>query len=300
MTSTAHQEMINLQTAEFAFSDSDFSQIASLAQEKYGLNLQSTKKALVYSRLAKRLRLRNLSSFSAYYALLNQPQEQDEQSHFLSALTTNVTHFFREEHHFTYLQNTVMPKLIAKAQAGESVRLWSSACSSGQEAYCMAAVINAVCPEFSSLDIKILATDIDPKMVAKAKQGTFPDTQRTAIPMEFRDTMIATNTASDGSIAMHDKLKSLISFAELNLIGPWPMRKEFDVIFCRNVAIYFDPATQHRLWTRFHDLLAPGGHIMIGHSERLGGPTAKKFRNVNITTYQKSTEHTSFVDEKKA
>ncbi|MDO6590190.1 chemotaxis protein [Loktanella sp. D2R18] len=299
MTSTAQQTMAPLQPAEFAFSDADFSQIASLALKKYGLNLQSSKKALVYSRLAKRLRQLKMSTFADYYALLNQPQEHDEHSHFLSALTTNVTHFFREEHHFTYLQNIVMPKLVTKAQAGRSVRLWSSACSSGQEAYCMAAIVNAVCPEFASLDIKILATDIDPKIVAQAKQGTYPDTQRTAIPAAFRDTMIAANATSDGSITMHRKLKSLISFAELNLIGAWPMRKEFDVIFCRNVAIYFDPATQHRLWTRFHDLLAPDGHMMIGHSERLGGQAAKKFHNVDITTYQKSIGHAPFLDEKK-
>ncbi|SFR43903.1 chemotaxis protein methyltransferase CheR [Yoonia tamlensis] len=288
------------QLAEFTFSESDFSRIAKLAREKYGLDLQPSKKALVYSRLAKRLRFLKLTAFSDYCDLLTQARGQEENPHFLSALTTNVTHFFREAHHFTYLEKVVMPKLVAKARAGQPVRLWSSACSSGQEAYCMATVVDAACPDFASLDIKILATDIDPAVVAQAKAGKYPDTQISAIPQKYRKTMIGAGAEPDATIVIHPKIKSLISFAELNLIGDWPMRKAFDVIFCRNTAIYFDPETQHRLWARFHDLLAPDGYLMIGHSERLGGEAAKHFRNVDITTYQKCQEHSAFLDRQKA
>lgn len=272
---------------EFEFSDRDFQMISALANERYGLFLQPSKKALVHSRLAKRLRARSLGSFAEYCALLNQPEGDDERSHLLSALTTNVTHFFREVHHFDDLRDRLVPLLVAKAKAGQPLRLWSSACSSGQEAYSIAAALVAGDPKIHQYDIKILATDIDPQVVASAREGVYPIDQVMAVPESWRKTLTKT-PVNEKQVQVDPALKSLISFGELNLIADWPMKRKFDVIFCRNAAIYFDKGTQARLWQRFADILVDGGHLMIGHSERLSGSAQDVLRNVGITTYQKS------------
>lgn len=274
--------------SEFAFSDRDFKMIADQANIRYGLSLQPSKKALVYSRLAKRLRELQLKNFDEYCSLLQRAEGAAEQEHFLSALTTNVTHFFREMHHFEFLKNVLAPKLIAKCKAGQSVRIWSSACSSGQEAYSIAASLIAASPEVKSLDIKVLATDIDPKVVFTARQGSFPEDQLKAIPTQWRNTLLSKHTSSKGQFSISEDIRKIISFGELNLIDQWPMRRKFDVIFCRNAAIYFDKETQSRLWQRFADSIADGGHLMIGHSERLSGPANALFESVGITTYQRN------------
>lgn len=273
---------------EYTFSDGDFQKISTFAKARFGLDLQPSKKPLVYSRVSKRLRALKLDCFSEYCALLQSDQLDQEVNHLLSALTTNVTQFFREKHHFEYLIDKVAPQLIQRAQSGETVRIWSAARSAGQEAYCIAAALLTVAPRAIDLDIRILATDIDPRMIAQAKCGQYSLEQRTAIPEKFRQLMLR-KPASPDHLEMSEEVKSLISFAELNLIDDWPMRRKFDVIFCRNAAIYFDKATQARLWSRFADALISGGHLMIGHSERLNGAAETQFQSVGITTYAKQT-----------
>lgn len=277
---------------EFAFSERDFRKISDLANARYGLFLQPSKKALVHSRLAKRLRALNLDSFEAYCDLLNRTEGDSEQTHLLSALTTNVTHFFREAHHFAYLKDTIAPLLASKAKSGEAVRLWSAACSTGQEAYSIAATLLDAEPELGKLDVKILATDIDPKVVETARRGTYPSEQITAIPDAWRRCLSRDSSAHTEDFKMADALRALISFGELNLVADWPMQRRFDVIFCRNAAIYFDKNTQARLWQRFADMLGDNAHLMIGHSERLSGPAEAAFKSVGITTYQKQAQST--------
>lgn len=268
--------------------------IADLANTKYGLFLQPSKKALVYSRLAKRLRALKLEGFRDYCALLELPEGQEEHQHLLSALTTNVTHFFRERHHFDFLKSTIMPRLLARCKAGESIRLWSSACSSGQEAYCMAATALAVDPAIARYDFRILATDIDPKMIMLAKEARYPAEQVQAIPAEWQMSLIGNKCTKGDFFEIQPEVCNLVSFGELNLIEHWPMQRSFDVIFCRNAAIYFDKETQARLWQRFANTLTIDGHLMIGHSERLSGPAMSELKSVGITTYQniKSTSKT--------
>ncbi|WP_439155539.1 CheR family methyltransferase [Yoonia sp.] len=272
---------------EYAFSDADFKMIADLASRKYGLFLQSSKKALVYSRLARRLRALGLGSFREYCALLDTPGDTQEHMQLLSALTTNVTHFFREEHHFKQLRDDILPHLLEKAGSGDCLRIWSSACSAGQEAYCLAAMIIDLCPDANNRDIKVLGTDVDPVMIQKAQAGIYPKDQLGAIPAAYRDLMVGTIQDPSGTFSMRSELRNLISFGPLNLIDQWPMKRGFDVIFCRNAAIYFDKETQVRLWRRFAQILKPDGYLMIGHSERLSGDAVNYFRNVGITTYQK-------------
>lgn len=251
---------------EFAFSEAQFHAIANRARERFGLDLAPSKQSLVYSRLVRRIRALKLSGFTEYIALLDGPEGGAEETEMISALTTNVTHFFRERHHFNQLREEVLPPLLETARGGGRVRLWSAGCSAGQEAWSMAFTVLGLCPEAAALDLRILATDIDPAILARAEAGIYPSEEADALPGEVRRAM--TEPVGAEGITVKQSVRSLVRFGRLNLIGDWPLRGPFDAIFCRNVAIYFDKPTQERLWSRFADLLAPGGTIFIGHSER--------------------------------
>jgi chemotaxis protein methyltransferase CheR len=274
-------------TTEYQFTDVDFRMIADFANKEYGLFLQESKKALVYSRLSKRLRALKLNSFSEYCDLLQISAGKDETSHLLSALTTNVTHFFRERHHFEQLKTDILPPIIERARNGACVRLWSAACSAGQEAYCLANTVLDVCPDAHRLNIKILATDIDPVVLETARKGVYPKDQRDAIDPKMHRNMIEEVDPQKDSFLIRRELRDLVTFAELNLIDVWPMRRPFDVIMCRNAAIYFDKVTQATLWSRFAQALTPDGYLMIGHSERLSGDAVSQFRSIGVTAHQR-------------
>lgn len=279
--------------SEFKFTDDNFQAIARLAHENFGLDMPVSKRALVYSRLSRRLRELSLDDFSKYLDHLNGPARADELTKMLSALTTNVTHFFRESHHFDTLKNEVLPPLVAKAKAGGRLRLWSAGCSAGQEPYCLATTLLSVCPGAHSHDIKILATDIDPEIIGRAKAGHYPIEELSAIPADMRRILVGKKSRADSKkFEVSDAVKSIVRFGQVNLIGNWPMKGKFDVIFCRNVAIYFDKATQMRLWMRFCENLNPGGHLMIGHSERLSGDAVDRFELAGITTFRKKLAET--------
>jgi chemotaxis protein methyltransferase CheR len=270
-------------TADMRFTDADFAAIARRAQADFGLHLPESKKDLVYSRLSKRLRQLGLRSFADYCALLEGHDSAEERTHMLSALTTNVTHFFREAHHFKMLRETVLPPLIKAAREKRRVRLWSAGCSAGQEPYSIAFTILELCPEAGKLDIRILATDVDPQILAKAEAGRYPEEERKALPEAARRLI----DPAEGGFSINAKARELIRFGELNLMLDWPMRGTFDVIFCRNVAIYFDKPTQARLWQRFAGLIPAGGHLFIGHSERVAGAAEAAFRSTGVTAYQR-------------
>jgi chemotaxis protein methyltransferase CheR len=275
---------------EFVFTEGDFKKIAAMVHGDAGIALHETKATLVYSRLAKRLRALGLASFQDYCALVAGHEGVDERQKMLAALTTNVTRFFREPHHFDHLRDKVLPPLLSAARAGGKIRIWSAACSSGQEPYSAAMTLLAAAPDAANLDIRILATDIDPNMVADARAGIYVPSLLAGIPPEYSRRWIAPSTHRPGSMQIAEEARSLITFNELNLIGDWPMKGKFDAIFCRNVAIYFDDDTQARLWSRFAPLLKVGGHLYIGHSERVAGPAASAFEPDGITTYRLTRE----------
>ena len=266
------------------FTDADFKVIADLAMRDFGLNLTSAKRDLVYSRLLKRLRILGLEDFRDYCALLTGPNGTDERNAMLSALTTNVTHFFREEHHFKLLREVALPGLIKLAKEGGRVRLWSAGCSAGPEPYSLAFTILSMFPEAARTNLRILATDVDPEILKKAEAGIYPEDERKGIPEAMRR---FTEPAGPGKFTIAQAPRDLITFGRLNLIEEWPISGPFQVIFCRNVAIYFDKPTQSRLWGRFGDMLSPGGYLCIGHSERVLGPAEQMFKAVGITAYQR-------------
>ena len=265
---------------EFKFSQSDFQAIAAAIGEQAGISLPVSKAPLVYARLVKRLRTLNLTDFADYVALLRGPGAQQERRFLLSALTTNVTRFFREPHHFGHLRTNVLAPLVQAKQVGR-LRLWSAACSTGQEPYSIAAVVAETIPECDRGDVKILATDIDPDVLAQAEQGRFD--QIDGVPPFMRRWF---ERDGDGW-SVDPALRRLITFNCLNLNARWPVRGPFDVIFCRNVAIYFDQDVQARLWSAFAGVMQPGAKLYIGHSERVNGPATAAFDNIGITTYQR-------------
>lgn len=277
---------------DYAFSDADFAVIARRAHRDFGLHLPATKKDLVYSRLIKRLRHLGLKDFRSYCEHLEAPDGEAERAELLCALTTNVTHFFREEHHFAHLRDTVLPPLVQAARKGGRVRLWSAGCSAGQEPYSLAFTVLDLCPEADRLDIRILATDIDPVILSKAERGVYPLAELKAIPERLRDRFVERLSGEDQGFSIAAQARSLVRFGVLNLMQDWPMRGPFDAIFCRNVAIYFDKETQDRLWHRFAGLLPEGGHLFIGHSERVAGRAEGMFRPVAVTTYRRVAART--------
>jgi chemotaxis protein methyltransferase CheR len=249
---------------EFAFTWSDFSALAALVEAEAGIVLSESKAGLVYSRLSKRLRQLGLPAFRDYCELVE--GDAGERQALIAAMTTNVTRFFREAHHFAHLESQVLPPLVAAARGGARVRLWSAACSSGEEPFSIALTLLAAMPDAPRHDILILATDIDPNMVAAGRAAVYPAARLADIPESRRQGLVE---RSGEEFRFAETVRSLVRFRPLNLLRDWPMRGRFDAVFCRNVMIYFDQATQDGLWARFADAMPPGAHLYIGHSERI-------------------------------
>jgi chemotaxis protein methyltransferase CheR len=264
---------------EFAFTASDFQRIAAILHADSGIHLPEGKATLVYSRLAKRLRQLGLESFKDYCNLVSGAEGLDERQRMLTALTTNVTRFFREEHHFEHLREQVLPGLAEQARRGARVRLWSAGCSTGEEPYSLALTVLQALPDAGDLDLKILASDIDSAVVARARRGWYDDEAVAAIPASLRGHL----RKEECGWTIGPEPRELISFRELNLLGAWPFAGSFQVIFCRNVAIYFEEATQQALWARFAERLTPEGRLYIGHSERANHP---RLATDGLTTYR--------------
>ncbi|MFN3933294.1 CheR family methyltransferase [Parvibaculum sp.] len=285
MLVSGSNELIPVPDGEFAFTWSEFREIAALIHGEAGIVLSEGKVNLVYSRLAKRLRAIGLRSFREYCELLKSKSGNDERQAMISAITTNVTRFFREPHHFDFLRESVFPSLVSRARSGERVRLWSAGCSSGEEPYSIAMTLLAMMPDALSHDILILATDIDPEMIKRGKAAAYSQSQAASIPDEFR-TIGLEKGRGGPDVRISECVRALIRFNELNLLGAWPMKGQFDVIFCRNVVIYFDEETQDEIWGRFARMMPDGAFLCIGHSERVPADR-HPFELVAQTIYRK-------------
>ncbi len=273
---------------EFRLTDGDFTRIAQLVEASAGIRLPEAKREMVYSRLSRRLRELKLTEFSAYLELLEQDDAGTEMGQFINAITTNLTAFFRENHHFEFLREQLLPALAAQGRQ-RRLRIWSAGCSTGEEPYSIAMVVREVLGSARGWDAKILATDLDTNVLATASRGLYP-LERTRGIGEGRLGRFFLRGRGDnaGWVRVKPELQELISFRQLNLLGPWPLRGPFDLIFCRNVVIYFSKETQRRLFDRYADILKPDGHLFIGHSESLF-KVCERFRLVGSTTYQRVT-----------
>ncbi|MDO8273477.1 MAG: protein-glutamate O-methyltransferase CheR [Gammaproteobacteria bacterium] len=279
----AECKSIAVRASEFEMTERDFRFIAALIGKQAGIVLTSVKKPLVYGRLVRRLRALRLSGFREYCELL-EDGDGAEMEHFMNALTTNLTSFFREARHFEYLQQTLLPRLL-KQNHRKKLRIWSAGCSTGEEPYSLAMTVAESLP--SDWDIKILATDLDSQVIAKAVAGIYMQERCESINKRRIERWFQRGSGTqEGSIRVRQELRELITFRTLNLLGPWPMTTSFDIIFCRNVVIYFDKPTQQVLFDRFADQLTPAGHLFVGHSETLYKVT-ERFNLLGNTIYSR-------------
>ncbi len=273
---------------EFKFTNDDFNFLSSLVGQNAGINLTQDKRELVYGRVAKRLRLLGMRSFKDYCDLLRQ-DNNEEFTHFINSITTNVTSFFREEHHFEYLAEKIIPDIIRKnANATHPrLRIWSAGCSTGEEPYSIAMVMRENIMDIDRWDVKILATDLDSNVIEIANKAEYPFESVNNISIERKRRWMLMGTGpKNNSVKIRASIRNLVYFKQLNLTKAWPVQGTFDCIFFRNVAIYFKRDMQISLLNRFADHLNENGTLFVGHAESLIG-ISSRFKNAGHTIHQK-------------
>jgi chemotaxis protein methyltransferase CheR len=251
---------------DFEMTDADFTRVAKMVESLAGIILKDHKRQMVYTRLSRRLRALGMQRFTDYLNHVESAAGAAELGEFANAVTTNLTSFFREGHHFSHLAEEVLGPLT---KAGERrVRIWSAGCSTGEEPYTIAMTALGENAVTAGRDFKILATDLDTNVLATGKKGFYADDRLKGVSEALRRTHMKVD---EGGAEFTDKVKKLISFRQLNLLHDWPLKGPFDAIFCRNVVIYFDAETKARLINRYAELLSPNGILYLGHSESLLG-----------------------------
>lgn len=280
------QAQNDLAEREFEFGDKEFQFLAKLVYQRVGIVLKEHKRTMVYSRLVRRLRALKLTSFKAYCDFLQRPEGDAEMGDLVNAITTNLTAFFREPHHFDHLRDEVLMPIAKNPPADRRVRIWSCAASSGAEPYSIAMTVREVFGAANGWDIKILATDIDTNMLNTGERGIYEPHLVEKIPAKLREKYV--RNLSDGRVEMKDSLKSLLSFKQLNLLSDFPFKGPMDVVFCRNVVIYFDKPTQKILFEKVANKMAPRGHLYIGHSENLFN-VSDRFESLGRTVYRRKS-----------
>lgn len=255
---------------EFAFTDADFNSIRKLVKEIAGITLADSKRELVYGRLSRRLRHHGMNSFADYRAYLASSEGAGEIGEFTNAVTTNLTSFFREGHHFEYLKSQFLLPRVANASASRRIRIWCSAASTGEEPYSIAMTVAEAIPDWDRWDIRILATDLDTDVLAQCEAAAYKEERIAAMPGAKVDRYFRREgSGSSLRYRVRPELARMITFRQLNLMHALPMRGPLDVIFCRNVIIYFDKETQRELFARMAPLQRPGDLLFLGHSESL-------------------------------
>ena len=285
MSQNSKGHQVNFEEKEFPFTDKDFQFIQTLVAERTGIVLTEIKRTMVYSRIARRIRHCGVSTFEEYCQLLKAGDESELIS-FTNAITTNLTSFFREPHHFEYLANTVLPEL-EKTKKDKRIRIWSAGCSSGEEPYSIAMTVQDYFGKKSGWDIKILASDLDFDMVERASGGVYKEDRVTGLDKKHLKNYVKKGKGDlQGSVKMDSRLMDMITFKQLNLLHEWPFKGPFDFMFCRNVVIYFNKETQKELFDRYANHLPENAPLFIGHSESLFKVT-DRFKSMGQTIYRK-------------
>ena len=282
MTSISRPQAPDVVFAECELTAMQFTRIARWLYDHAGIRMREGKEGLVRARLTRRLRALGLTDFETYLHRVESEPDRCEFLEMIDVLTTNKTSFLREVAHFDYLRTYVLPSLTG------SVRVWSAGCSSGEEAYTLAMLLNETYPHIATRDVRVLATDISHRVLATAKSAAYAADTMIHVPRPWVQRYWTQREDAHGSPVYEamPSLRRLVHFAKLNLMDTWPMQGPFDAIFCRNVMIYFDKGTQQRLVERFWGMLRPGGHLFVGHSESLTG-LAHRFRYVQPAVYVK-------------
>jgi len=278
---------LTLRLREFEFGEEDFQALRKLVRDITGISLSEQKRELVYGRLARRLRALNLRSFREYRDLLSS-DDGSELVQLCNAITTNLTAFFREPHHFEHLKTHVLAPLLEKPTAARRIRIWSAGCSTGEEPYSIAMAVLEAIPNIERWDIRILATDLDSDVLTRARRGVYLADRLRALSAERRERFfLPCPDAKEPSYQLRPELARLITVKQLNLMHPFPMKGPLDVIFCRNVVIYFDKDTQRDLVARISRLQRPGHVLFLGHSETLF-KVSNDYTLIGRTIYRRS------------
>jgi chemotaxis protein methyltransferase CheR len=263
------EALANPRAREFAFGNEDFDALRHLVKQLTGINLSDQKRELVYGRLARRLRTLGLRTFAEYRDVLAGDGGR-EIAELCNAITTNLTAFFRENHHFEYLREQVLKPLAAEHALTRRLRIWSAGCSTGEEAYSLAMTVLETLPDLRRWDVKILATDLDSDVLERASRGVYAADRVRALGPQRLSRFFVERRAREGlCYEVLPELASLITFRQLNLMHQLPMQGPLEAIFCRNVVIYFDKDTQRELFARIARLQRPGDLLFLGHSESL-------------------------------
>lgn len=271
---------------DFVYNRDDFEALSKMVYDEAGIVMPEGKAMLIYSRLTKYLRERGVTTFSAYIRILNADPEERRRA--IGALTTNHTKFFRENHHFEHFAQEVRPAMVRRLLSGGRARMWSAGCSSGEEVYSLTMTLlgedRQLAGRIAGSDIAILASDLADHVLETGRAGVYPSSAGAEMPDALKRNWVI---EKGNDVVMSDTVRGLVRFRQLNLLGNWPLNGMFDIIFCRNVMIYFDEPTKDRLLSRLCGHLAPGGFLYIGHSERLVGQAARQCDPVGPTTYRK-------------
>lgn len=268
--------------------DEQYAFICDLVYKHSRIKLGPNKKELVMARLSKRIRRIGIKTYEEYCTLLKGKQGEDELSEFIDAISTNHTFFFRESAHFDFLKETILPAVAPANGRNSSLKIWSAACSSGEEPYSIALLLSEYYRSNPSARWQVDCTDISTKVLKKASEGIFDSERLKQVPEEMVKRYFQKGFGDwEGFYRARDEIKQHLSFQRLNLLAPsYPFREEYDVIFCRNVMIYFDKATQNELVQKFFPLIRPGGYLFIGHAESLTG-TNHNLKMIKPAIYQK-------------
>ena len=268
------------------FTEADFLCISELAYRHTGISLSDHKRYLVYGRLRKRLQALGLRQFRDYCDLLK-CENNDEVEHFVNAITTNLTYFFREGHHFDYIRDHLVSALLESGGMKHPIRILSAGCSTGEEPYSIAITLLEAIDNLANHDLQILATDLDSNALATASAGIYSLKSVDGIDEQrLRRWFLRGKGAQQGNVRVSPVLRNMVTFKQLNLLKDWPMKELYDIVFCRNVVIYFDKPTQQALYERLARHMRPGSHLFIGHSEQLK-ESAAEFRLIGKSIYQK-------------
>ncbi len=270
---------------EFDFTEQDFKRVQKIVYDFAGIDLNESKINLVYNRLAKRIRFLTLTSFSQYIDYV-EAQGESEFMQLINSITTNLTFFFRENHHFDYLAEQVIPSLLVANAASRQIRIWSAGCSTGEEPYSIGIILKEKVP--SDWDVQVIATDLDSNVVQTGLNGVYTiDRLKGVSEARQKRWFLKGSGSKNGYVKVKPELQEIIKFDQLNLMDEWPIKDSIDVIFCRNVVIYFDKPTQSKLFDRYADRLPIGGHLFVGHSESLY-KVCNRFELLGQTIYKKN------------
>ena len=253
---------------DFEFTDRDFCRIRDLVKQHAGITLTEAKKDMVYSRLSRRLRHLGITSFSEYCQLV-EDETSGELVNFTNSVTTNLTAFFREQHHFDYLSSTLLPRLRKEKADTRRLRIWSAGCSTGEEPYSIALYLLEKWPAIEEIDVEIVSSDIDSMVLERCRKGVYSQRSIQHLPAALLRKYFT--PIAGGHYQIDDGLRDVVRFTKVNLSSPEQTRgyRNFDLIFCRNLLIYFDDTSRRQAAEVFYDALTPGGFIFLGHSESM-------------------------------